>query len=373
MVRLSMKPYKTDPSGRILPKLKSKTIVVGGLAMPHAGLVEFPKINKVVLLGGGKVLCELVEFIQKFKLELSVIISPRHSLEKFENGTLIDFLQRRNVDFHILESINVNNLKEALGSLEESICLSLGAAWVFSQKVISEVFSNRLLNSHGTRLPQNRGGGGFSWQVLTSNRFGYTTLHLVDAGIDTGPIICQEEFLYPASCRIPADYQEKFDVENLLFLKSFFSKLMESSVAFETRIQSESLSSYWPRLSSDIHSWINWGLDPVNLERFICAFDDPYPGAKTYVDGKLVHVKKVALNFEDGQFHPYQSGLVYRIGKGWICVAVSGAGLIIESLKNESGVSVMSDVRIGDRFDTPIELLAQSRMRISYGPTGLKL
>ena len=339
--------------------------------MLNSGLVEFPKINRVVLLGGGKVLCELVEFIQVSGLDLTVLISPRHSLEMIEGDSLEDFLKRRKVNFQILESINVKNLNDALGNLEASICLSLGAAWVFPQKVIAEVFSNRLLNSHGTRLPQNRGGGGFSWQVMTSNRFGFTTLHLVDAGIDTGPIVSQEEFLYPASCRIPADYQEKFDVENSLFLKSFISKLMESSTTFELRVQSEPMSSYWPRLSSEINSWVDWGLNPVSLERFICAFDDPYPGAKTYINGKLVYVKKVALNFEDGQFHPFQSGLVYRTGKDWICVAVSGAGLILQSLQGESGESVLKEVRTGDRFNTPNELLNQARKRISYGPTGL--
>lgn len=340
--------------------------------MSNSGVVEFPKINKVVLLGGGKVLRELVEFIQGSGIKLIVLIAPRHSLETIGGVTLENFLKSRKVDFQILESINVKNLKDALGDLEASACLSLGAAWVFSQEVISEVFSNRLLNSHGTRLPQNRGGGGFSWQVMTSNRFGFTTLHLVDAGIDTGPIISQEEFLYPASCRIPADYQEKFDVENLIFLRSFFSKLMKSSTAFELHIQSEPMSSYWPRLSSKMNSWIDWGLDPISLERFICAFDDPYSGAKTYLNGKLVLVKKVALNFEDGQFHPFQSGLVYRTGKDWICVAVSGAGLILQSLQEESGESVLGEVRTGDRFNTPNELLDQARKRISYGSTGLK-
>lgn len=340
--------------------------------MLKSGLVEFPKINKVVLLGGGNVLRELVEFVQVSGLNLVVLVSPRHSLEQIEGVTLEDFLKLRNVDYQILESINVENLKNSLGNLERSVCLSLGAAWVFSQKVITDVFSNRLLNSHGTRLPQNRGGGGFSWQVMTSNRFGFTTLHLVDAGIDTGPIVSQEEFLYPASCRIPADYQDKFNIENSLFLKSFISKLMESPAAFELRIQSEPMSSYWPRLSSEINSWVNWDIDSISLERFICAFDDPYPGAKTYLNGDLVHLKKVVLNFEDGQFHPFQSGLVYRTGKNWICVAVPGAGLIIESLQDESGLSVLENVQTGDRFSTPYEILAQARKRISYGPNGLK-
>lgn len=341
--------------------------------MLNPGHIKFPKINKVVLLGGGKVLCDLVEFVQVSELDLTVLISPRQSLETIEGLSLQDFLKGKNVNFHILESISVKVLNEALGNLDTSVCLSLGSAWIFSHEVITKIFSNRLLNSHGTRLPQNRGGGGFSWQVMTSNRFGFTTLHLVDDGIDTGPIVSQEEFLYPASCRIPADYQAIFNFQNTLFLKSFISELMKSSTTFTLGIQSEPISSYWPRLSTDHNSWVDWSLDPLSLERFICAFDDPYSGAKTHLNEKVVSIKKVSLNYEDGQFHPFQSGLIYRTGKDWICVAVSGAGLIIEALKDESGDSIIKEVRLGDRFTTPHDLLAQSLKRTRYSPTGLKL
>jgi methionyl-tRNA formyltransferase len=340
--------------------------------MVDVGLLTFPKITKVVLLGGGNVCRHLVDSIREMNLELVVITSPRHALESNNNLSLKEFLESRNIDFHIFESINIQNLRDALGNLEKSLCLSLGAAWVFTEQIISTVFANRLLNSHGTRLPQNRGGGGFSWQVLTSNRFGFVTLHLVDAGIDTGPIVAQKEFLYPASCRIPAEYQIKSDLETIQFLKSFISLLSRSSESFQLHYQQQSMSTYWPRLNSGISAWIDWGLDPVNLDRFICAFDDPYEGSKTTLNKRVVRIKTVALNFEDGVFHPYQSGLVYRVTENWICVALSGASLIIQTVNDDFGRSILSEIEVGDRFETPHEMLDDAKKRISYTPTGLR-
>ena len=62
---------------------------------------------------------------------------------------------------------------------------------------------------HGTRLPKNKGGGGFSWQILNNNRLGCNMIHQIDSGIDTGDIIFFKEYIFSQACKIPEDY-EKF-------------------------------------------------------------------------------------------------------------------------------------------------------------------
>ena len=340
--------------------------------MLESAILSFPKIDQVILFGGGTTCRYLIDFIQNSDKSVKVVTSPRHAAEVMGCVSFAEFLSNSGIDFRIIEKIDEGELGNFLGNLENSLCLSLGAAWVFSKSLILNVFSNRLLNSHGTRLPQNRGGGGFSWQVLTANRFGFATLHVVEPGIDTGPIVKQHEFIYPASCRIPVEYEEKYIQENCNFLKNFLSEVFENEQEFPLRPQSEPMSTYWPRLNSEINSWIDWGLDPINLERFICAFDEPYSGSKTYLNDVLVRIKGVALNFEDGNFHPYQSGLVYRVSKNWLCVALSGAGLIIQSLENDSGESIIEKVRVGDRFSTPNDKLAEGKNRVIYDAKGLQ-
>jgi len=69
-------------------------------------------------------------------------------------------------------------------------------------------FKGRLVNVHSTRLPANRGGGGFSWRILKDDRLGACQIHLIDHGIDTGVILKSRKFEYPSTCRIPVEFHQ---------------------------------------------------------------------------------------------------------------------------------------------------------------------
>ena len=56
-------------------------------------------------------------------------------------------------------------------------------------------------------------------------------------------------------------------------------------------------STYWPRLKTDINGWVDWSLKIDSIERFICAFDEPYSGAKTFLGNKTVSLKSVSTHF----------------------------------------------------------------------------
>ena len=50
------------------------------------------------------------------------------------------------------------------------------------------------------RLPIDAGGGGFSWRIMRNDRLGNCLVHLVDEGIDTGPILKNNEFIFSNDC-----------------------------------------------------------------------------------------------------------------------------------------------------------------------------
>jgi len=328
--------------------------------------------NKILLLGGGRLLRDLCVWAPSNKYHVSVITSIRHALETINNETLESFLKRNNISYLVVDNIETEEVENFIGDTQKTFCLSLGAAWIFKANIMKKYFQNRLFNLHGTRLPQNRGGGGWSWQVMTANRFGFCTLHLVDEGIDTGDLVLFDEFLYPATCRIPIDYENLYVKKNIVFLTNLLKKLISKEKHLKLIAQTEYLSTYWPRLDSLTHSWIDWSMEEYDLERFICAFDDPYIGAQTYINGKSVHLKSVSLNFQDGVFHNYQSGLIYRKTKSWICVCVKGAALIIEQVTDKNGNDMLNSIRAGDRFTTPTAKLENNKQRVEYSPTGLK-
>lgn len=335
-------------------------------------MIQFGPCDTVILLGGGRILRDVVKLVLLEKKSIKVITAPRQLEDKVGDITLEEFLKENNIPFLNLKSLDSQVIKEFCGNMSASFILSLGAAWIFDREVITNVFNNKIVNLHGTRLPQDRGGGGHSWRILMGNRFGFITLHLIDEGIDTGPIIYQKEFLYPSSCRIPVDYENFFLRKATGFFEEFFKNLFSHVQFFQLSKQSETFATYFPRLNSNVNSWVDWDMEPKQLERFICAFDDPYFGAQTMNHDKVVRIKKVSLNLSDGIFHSFQRGIVYRKSDSWICIALNGCALIVEEVLDLSGNNVLNQIKVGTRFYTPSDNLETGLARkITYGPSGL--
>ncbi len=336
--------------------------------------MEIGPIKGIVLIGGGEVLLELACWAKKNSINVLVIISPRHANEQLPSGggTLRLGLQSNHLNFIEVVSIDSDAVATFLADTQDWLFLSLSAAWIFKKKTIEELFGDKLLNAHGTRLPTNRGGGGFSWQIMMGNRFGFSLIHKVDSGVDTGPIVDFEEYLFPNSCRIPRDFEQIHRSKTISFLEQFISKVIKGKVIFDEIKQIEYLSTYWPRLNTDINGWINWDWPAIEIEKFICAFDEPYSGAQTLLNGKRVSLKGVVLSPQDALFHPYQTGIVYRVTKNWICIALSGNTLVVEGVMDQNGNSVLGKIRNGDRFITPSKYLEDSLSRGIYTPQGFR-
>ena len=331
--------------------------------------------NRLVLFGGGPLVLDIACKAVLIGYDIVVITSPRQASEDIGEGIVLsEVLKKHNIDVIVSKNINGSSIKRYLKSINKNtFFLSLGAAWIFNEEFISKVLSGKLFNLHGARLPQNRGGGGFSWQIMMGNRFGFCLMHLVDTGVDTGQIIDFEEFLFPHKCRYPIEYINYYNKKNIDFIGKIIGNAFKKKSTFSITKQSEYLSTYWPRLNQDISSWIDWSQSPEHIERFICAFGLPYKGALTTINGKNVRINKVHINYQDGVFHPYQSGVVYRIGHSWICVALDGAGIVIESVVDDvREESYMSSISVGDRIITTRKMLESSKNRVIYTPDGLK-
>jgi methionyl-tRNA formyltransferase len=330
-------------------------------------------VRGLVLLGGGRLLRKLSLWALSAGLPIRVITSPRHAEEIIDGSNLILFCEKNKIEHLTVEQISDESVLSFLSGTTEFFYLSLGAAWIFNKKLISSVFNDRLYNLHGTRLPQNRGGGGFSWQIMMGNRFGFCVLHRVDGGVDTGDIVATEEFLYPPTARVPSDYEKIYLLKNFQFIVNFIDSHRASAHPLASTKQSEWFSTYWPRLNTELNGYIDWGLDASDLERFICAFDDPYKGASTFLNNKRVFVKSVSVSAQDGCFHPFQRGLIFRKTKNWLCVAIKNASLIVEQIRDEADRDVLGEIKVGDRFSTPHQLLESALQRPFYTATGLRV
>jgi methionyl-tRNA formyltransferase len=331
--------------------------------------MNFGKINKIILFGGGRILLNFGVILDKYELESIVITSNRHAKEIIDNNNTFEELLTRNQRRFIITA-DINESRVINEITPETLGISSSAAWLFKAEFI-DLFGGKLLNGHASRLPHDRGAGGFSWRIMRNEPLGAVLLHKIDPGVDTGEIVKYEEYVFPADCRKPVDYQEYTLQMYLEFLEEFIKEVLAGEV-FSLIPQQESFSIYFPRLHTDVHGFIDWSWTAEEIESFICAFDTPYKGASTFIEGTRVRLKDCHLTKSDGTFHPFQFGIIYRIAEYGLFVAAKGGSLIMGSVENEEGKSILEKMRLGGRFYTPVDHIEKAKtFRAVYTPDGL--
>jgi methionyl-tRNA formyltransferase len=330
-------------------------------------------IRRLLLLGGGDLMLRVAETGRRRNLAVDVITSPDQSRAAVSDGRRLATALRE-IGIKPAEVVKFREARTArlVGDMSATLPLSIGARWIFGRTQIEQWFGGKLLNLHGTRLPQNRGGGTWSWQILMGNRFGFCQLHLVDEGVDTGAVVVTEEFVFPPACRTPKDYMAHAADQYVKAIGELLDSMTAGPRTFLVKAQPEYLSTYWPRLDTKTHGWIDWRWQACFIERFICAFDEPYGGAQTTWNGRKVHLRRAFVSNEDQSFHPFQAGLVYRTSGRWLCIAAAGGSIVVEDLRDENGAKVLDQVRPGDSFVTPAKKLEAMSKRVQFDALGLK-
>jgi len=321
-------------------------------------------LKNVVFLGFSQVFEDLIKINNKLGIKTNIITSSDQSKEISSEHVVFDQFDGG------FEDYIKNNFK-----IESTIFISVSCRVIFNSDVI-KFLGHNLVNFHGSRLPYDSGGGSFSWQILREDRINNQLVHLIDEGIDTGPIIDSKLSIFPPNCKVPIDFKNYHLKKFLEFYSNFINKIKKGH-EFELKKQVDYLGRYNPRLSTIENGYINWNYNPYDLINFINAFDDPYLGAITFLNrnnyGEL-HIKSAHLHAGDSPNHPFMSGIVSRHDKDWIVVSTVGKhSLLIEKVVNSEGENIIKKIVPGDRFYTPIHHLDEStKKKVTYTSLGKK-
>ena len=139
-----------------------------------------------------------------------------------------------------------------------------------------------------------------------------------------------------------------------------FLDTLERNDEFVLTPQMEEQSTYLPRLYTELNGAIDWAMEGRELERFIRAFGEPYPGAFTFLNGEKIHLLKVT--WEDNAMTGL-NGAVYAVSPdGKIKVKVSQGTLVVEQVMYDGFITAAAQVcKAGDRFVTPQDVLTRAR------------
>ena len=325
---------------------------------------QINNLKNIVFFGYSSKFEELININSKLDIRTEIITSSSQSKDLTSTNIIFDEL-----------SDSLYNFLENNFEIEDTLFISLGSRLIFDKNFI-DFAGRKLINFHGSRLPYDAGGGGFSWRIMRGDKIDMQLVHLIDEGIDTGDIISYEESIFPDSCKKPIDYINYSTEKFTQFYFNFISQL-KNKKCFELSSQLEYLGSYFPRLDTDTHGYINWTWSSDDIFKFINSFDDPYMGASCFLNNKKdsrLFLKSVHLHCGGISNHPFSKGLIVKNNKKWIEVSVDEKSLLIEKVINLSGENVLNKIKVGDRFFTPNKYLERAnKVRVKFNSLGKKL
>ena len=160
--------------------------------------------------------------------ELAFVFSDHH------NAYVLERAQRLNVrafSFEVNEFANKAAYEKALLQLlqEQEIDLIVLAGYmrIIGQTLLSH-YSNRILNIHPSLLPSFPGLHGIKDAYEYGVKVTGVTVHLVDDGVDTGPIIAQEPVMILPEDSLESLEEKIHQTEHRLYPKVLRDMLLQS-------------------------------------------------------------------------------------------------------------------------------------------------
>jgi len=191
-----------------------------------------------------------------------------------------------------------------------------------------DLFPLGVLNIHGSVLPAYRGAAPIQRAILAGDRTTGVSIMLLDAGMDTGPVLSRETISIEESDTFGSLHDRLAEVGADLLVKTLPDWKRGRIVA---RPQDEGLATYAPPIGKEELKvdWTRPGLEVVNRIR---AFD-PWPGAHCRWEDRRVKCFKASLAALSSPGTPGE--VLGETGAGLLVVAGDGRTVCIRELQLE--------------------------------------
>jgi methionyl-tRNA formyltransferase len=336
-------------------------------------MLKLPKKDKIqfALLGSGYDLCNISDILlkQEFKKPIIVTHSKKfHMRDKKlmkntkRNTDIFSYSKEKNLKLIEEDDINSPKLIKKLLDLGVNLIFSHACRSIIKKEFLNS-FQNLVFNIHPSFLPEERGAATFSWRILNDQKFVAATIHQIDEGIDSGPIIFQKKkILSKKELTVPLDYDIKTTKMYELIFKDFLKKIQKNQKIITVK-QNEKNSSYLPRLYTEINGAIDFDWNTDQIERFVRAFSYPYPGAFTFINKQKICILECFTEKKKINFHPFIAGRVNKkFSDGSVRIIINNGFMRITKIRVKNQIMNPTEViKINDVLFTPRNFLDKSR------------
>ena len=313
-------------------------------------------LKRVIIIGGnvfkqdGPVF-SFIDACKKHKIEVFLITDEIHLKypTKNKNSFESEFIKRK-IKFKSFKKFGYNTLRFITQlKNKKTFIISLNSIWLFNRETIRKL--KKIYNYHNIDLPSFRGAGCHSWRIMMDEIHSTLNIHLVSDKLDQGDVLFKKKIKIPKHIKnLDETYNFLVPHEIDLFNK-FIKKLINNKL---NRIkQNNSKSFYWPSLKTSVNGFIDWSWSSRDILLFSNAFDAPFFGVSTFLNGHKIHLKKAIIS-DKKKFHPFQIGIIYRRINSRIFIATSDGGVSF-NFSNPNKIKY----KLGDRvYTNPKSILA---------------
>ena len=169
--------------------------------------------------------------------------------------------------------INADETLHAIQARQPDYIYTLGWSQIFGDRLIG-IPTQYVVGSHPTPLPFGRGRAPVPWTILEAHDQSAVSLFRMDAGVDSGPILCQKWFPIPPHAYAQDVYQAVAENLRLAFVEVYTAH--RAGRELPAVIQTSSAASYRAK-RTPAEGHLDFHQPAEQVSRLIRAVSHPYP------------------------------------------------------------------------------------------------
>lgn len=225
------------------------------------------------------------------------------------------------------KNLKDKNTQDHIRDLQADMFVVVAYGKIIPQAIL-DVVNGQVLNVHPSLLPKYRGPSPLQFALLNAEKETGVTIMLLDAGMDTGPILSQEKISLDTSETLISLVKKVHTIGPKLLYQTIQKFLAQT---IKPQPQNESQASLTHLLSRE-DGHIDWNQSAEQIDRKIRALN-PWPGCWTLLKGKRVKILASTLS-ETSKAEKALPGTIF-IKNNHLFVATSNNFLEILTLQIE--------------------------------------
>ena len=214
----------------------------------------------------------------------------------------------------------------ALKGIDADIYVVAAFGQILSKEIL-DIPEYGCINVHASLLPEYRGAAPIQWAIADGKEYTGVTVQQMNEGVDTGDIITSSKVAIASDETGESLFDKLMHAGEDLIIQTL--DLIESGKAERTP-QDESKATRARILKKEM-GLIDFCKSAVEIERMIRAFT-PWPGGFTYLDNRMLKIKKCSVCPDDIKGSP---GQIVKVSKDDLTVSCGSGNLIITHIQPE--------------------------------------